>query len=99
VFLLTDFCSDRLAGNDDFHPPVLLSAGARVITGYWIVLTHSRGRHVFWLQALLHQKRAYSVRPLTGKREIEGLAACAVGVALNSQLQAGMRQDDAGEPG
>jgi hypothetical protein len=36
---LADFCSNRLAGNNDLCPPALLSAGDAVIPGHGIGLT------------------------------------------------------------
>ncbi len=35
--------SDGLAGNDDLHPPVLLSTDGRIIAGHWIRGSHAHG--------------------------------------------------------
>ena len=95
--LSPDFCSDRLSGDYDLDPPVLLPASGCVVTRDWIGLSHARGCDISGIQPLAHQERSHPIRALPGEGQVQGWSAGAVGVSLDAQLQAGMRQDDSGE--
>ena len=73
IFLLTDACANRLAGNDDLYPAVLLPARSRVIAGNRIALTHPHRGDIFRVQSLPYQERSRRIRSLARKCEIKGL--------------------------
>src|SRR5271165_5599920 len=80
-------CADNVTRHDHFHAPVLLAAGIGVVGSHRVGLTKALGGNVARVYALLDQISSNRIRALLGKPQVERIAADAVGIAIQFQLQ------------
>src|SRR4051794_20752109 len=97
---LADLGSDHFTGDHQFHSPILLAAGSRVVGGHRHGFTKTLGCYQRGRDSTAGQILTDSIGTLFGESLIEGITANAVRVSFHFQLEAGVRKNntrDAGE--
>ena len=104
--LLSNRCAGSVGGladgvtiDDQFHAPVPLTPFGSVIGRNGLRLAETTGGNRGRWNALLCQKIAHCIGPPFGQLLIKLIAANAVGMALNSQLEPGIGEHNAADLG
>src|SRR5260370_21935627 len=91
--------ADGVAGDDELDAPIALAAFGGVVGGDRLRFAEAVGGDGRRRHALFGKEIADGVRAALGKLLIEFVAADAIGVALDLEQEAGMREDNAGNFG
>src|SRR5215831_16597280 len=89
--------ADRVAGKDQLNPAVLLPPFRSVVGSDGRVFAEAASFNRSRGNSLLHEVVAHRIGPALGKALVIFVAADAVGVAFDGDVQAGISQDDAGD--
>src|SRR3954453_8615523 len=96
---LADLRADNIAGNHQFHAPILLAALRGVVGSHRLSFAETLGRHRGGGHTLLGQIVADRLAAMLGKLLVVVVATDAIGVTFDVELEAGMTGDDAGHFG
>src|SRR5260370_12073964 len=88
--------ADGVAVDDELDAPVALAAFGGLVGGDRLRFAEAVGGDGRRRHALFGEKIADGVCPALGELLIEFVAAAAIGVALDLEQEAGMREDNAG---
>src|ERR1700751_3281848 len=87
--------ADRVAGEYEFHAAVLGATFRGIVGRYWLSLAESVGFYSSGGNSLLHEIIANDSGTLLGEILVVFVAADAVGVSFDGEVQAGIGEHDA----
>jgi len=94
----SDLDSDDFTGNHELHAAILPTTSGGVIRGNRVTLAIPKRSNRLGANALADQEVVYDAGPLLGQALIQFVAARAVGIAFDLEIQSGMRSNNTRNP-